>query len=346
MFFYTKDIINSVKGGLSLFVCSVLPALFPFLVLSNIFYKLDLNIYLANFLAPCMENLFKVNKNGAYAFITSLISGYPVGSKIVCEMYENKEINNKEANNLIKICASPGPIFVVGVVATSFLNYPLASLIILPSIYLATTLFAFLFFKKKDINKITVAKPFKSHYNIGKILSYSISNSLDTLLTILGYILFFSLIIKVTCISLTPILSLLPFKLSIFLTGMINGILEMTNGCEAISKISFLQAPSIVAILTFLLCFGGLCINMQCISFISKTDLNIKSFLIGRIIISVFAGAISFIISSVFLRKVIFTFYSFYNYPASLTINHLVFLIALYVFIITFIVYAVKNSHE
>jgi len=345
LFFETKTAMNAVKEGGILFFTGILPSLFPFLVLSNIFFKLDYAKYLSKICAPFMTKFFKISGRGAYPIITSIISGYPIGSKTVSEMYLNNQISHNEANKLISICSTPGPIFVIGTVATLFLNFPKASLIILPSIYLSLFLYAYIFFKDGKYIPMKKERPtYKKHYNIGKIFSDSINNSMDTLINILGYIMFFSLIINILDTTILSTLDILPFKSNMFLSNFIKGMIEMTIGIKGLSELNFISAPIMIAIITFLLSFGGICVNMQCISFISNTDLNIPRYLLSKLYLGVISGGISYILSSVFLKGTVLTFNIGLKMPFTFTLTLTALFAVIYIFTIITLMILIKKE--
>lgn len=334
LIFNTKNAVNAIKDGAILFFNGVLPSLFPFLVISNMFFKLDYAKYMAKIFSPFMTKFFKTSGIGAYPLISSIICGYPIGSKSVCDMYLNNKLTKKQASKLISICSTPGPIFVIGTVCNIFLNLPKSAIIILISIYLSLFIYARIFFKNDSKTNIYPSNAnYKKHYNIGKIFSESITNSLNTLLNVMGYIMFFSLVINLVN-NMIFLNQALPFKIHIFLSAFLSGLIEMTNGIKALSSINIIPLPLIIASITFLLSFGGFCANMQCISFIVNTDLNIFKYLISKLVIGSISFIISYILSFIFLRGEITTFSITNSLPFSYSFTSALFFCAIYTFII------------
>ncbi len=56
---------------------------------------------------------------GAYAFIMGIISGYPVGAKIVTEFRKNGDCSRAEAERLLAFTNNSGPLFIIGTVGIS-----------------------------------------------------------------------------------------------------------------------------------------------------------------------------------------------------------------------------------
>lgn len=56
---------------------------------------------------------------GAYAFIMGIISGYPVGAKIVTEFRKNGDCSKAEAERLLAFTNNSGPLFIIGTIGVS-----------------------------------------------------------------------------------------------------------------------------------------------------------------------------------------------------------------------------------
>lgn len=66
-----------------------------------------------------MRPIFNVPGIGAYAFIMGIISGYPVGAKIVTEFKNNNECSTAEAERLLSFTNNSGPLFIIGTVGVA-----------------------------------------------------------------------------------------------------------------------------------------------------------------------------------------------------------------------------------
>lgn len=133
--------ILSVKNGVSLFAMSVLPALFPFFFLTKILSALGSINILTDKLKKPVKYAFNMPPEFSFIFFMSLLSGYPVGSKLVSEYYGNN-INSKNITEVAAICSTSGPLFIIGTVGFTLLGNKTAGLIILVSHISAVILFA------------------------------------------------------------------------------------------------------------------------------------------------------------------------------------------------------------
>ena len=71
--------------GVSLWAKAVLPSLFPFFILTALLTKLGAAETLADKLSPLTKKC-KLPGAAAYCFLLSILSGYPVGSRIIADL--------------------------------------------------------------------------------------------------------------------------------------------------------------------------------------------------------------------------------------------------------------------
>ena len=82
--------------------------------------------------------------------------------------------------------------------------------------------------------------------------------------------------------------------------SFILGIVEITNGIFAISSISLKKISINIILTAFLLGCGGISVLLQVWSIVSKTDLSIKPYVIGKILHGIFAAVYTFLFILIF----------------------------------------------
>jgi sporulation integral membrane protein YlbJ len=103
--------------GLSLCAGTLIPTLFPFMVISEILVRADIASFISPILSKPMKVLFGVSGSGAAALILGLICGFPVGGKTAAALYERGDISKTDAERLMSFCnlpSAPFMIFAVG----------------------------------------------------------------------------------------------------------------------------------------------------------------------------------------------------------------------------------------
>lgn len=140
--------------------------------------------------------------------------------------------------------------------------------------------------------------------NLGSILQNSIMSSIKTVIMIGGFVMLFSVIIsilnntgilKILSIVITPILSIFHIPSS-FASGILSGIVEVTNGVSIVSNIPMKAISINMIICAFLLGFGGFSVLLQVLSITSTSDISIKPYIIGKFMQGCFAAFYTFLI--------------------------------------------------
>lgn len=144
--------------------------------------------------------------------------------------------------------------------------------------------------------------------NLGEILGTSIQSAISTILMIGGFVVLFSVVISIlnisgitslVCILLEPVCHFLGISSQI-IDSVFTGLFEVTNGINMVSLIKLKNISLNIIVTAILLGFGGLSVLLQVFSIVSKSDLSIKPYVIGKILHGVFAGFYTFLIISIF----------------------------------------------
>ncbi|HLR21378.1 MAG TPA: sporulation integral membrane protein YlbJ [Tissierellaceae bacterium] len=306
--------VDSAKDGAYLWFNTLLPSLLPFLILSELFISSGFVEVFGKLLGNIMKPIFNVPGSGAFPLLVSSISGYPIGAKLTSDLRKNKYINKTEANRLISFTSTSGPLFILGSILIGMLNMPeLGTLMILPH-YLGTITVGIIFrFYKRSANpqsSVSITHPQAKEANIkntnleidsiGKLISRSVKQSMDSIILIGGFIILYSVIIEILLASkfMIKITSILSYYTKIDITiieAILSGFIELTTGCKKISSVNMNPLYKIM-ILNSLIAWSGLSILSQAISFISQTDINIKLYVFSKFLHSIFASIYTYII--------------------------------------------------
>ena len=314
LFIFATTNLSAAKTGLSLWASNVVPSLFPFFIATELLSYTPLVTYLGKIFEKFMRPIFNVPGIGSYAFIMGIISGYPVGAKIVTNFYSNNLCTKHEAERLLTFTNNSGPLFIIGTVGISmFGNSSIGILLFICHILACLSVgFIFRFYKRNTretsetlSNSSTTTLSFN---NLGGIIATSIINSVHSIILIGGFIVLFSVIISMIYRSnafllleyiFTPILSVFNISSSI-ITPFFTGIVELTNGLMTLTSIHLKNISVLYSCASFLLGFGGISILLQVLSITSKTDLSIKPYIFGKLLQGVLATIYTICIISFF----------------------------------------------
>ena len=313
---FSNSNLPAVKSGLSLWATSVVPSLFPFFVATELLMHTNLVNQIGNLLNRYMKPIFNVRGEGAFAFIMGIISGYPVGAKIACNFRENDICSKEECERLLSFTNNSGPLFIIGTVGIlMFQNTTIGILLFITHILACISVgVIFRFWKAKK-------SPSDFHYeykksskntenksvtfsNLGGVLSESITSSISTIFLIGGFVVIFATIISILKASgilnflssmLSPIFQALNIDTA-FISPLLSGFLEITNGISSISNIACKKLSYNIIFTAFLLGFGGVSVLLQVLSITSKTDLSIKPYIYGKSLHGLLAALYTYIL--------------------------------------------------
>lgn len=256
-----------------------------------------------------MRPIFNVPGETAFPFIMGIISGYPMGAKIVSKFKEQGLCTNEEAERILSFTNNSGPLFIIGTVGIGMFKDTNTGILLFVTHILACLTVGFIFRWWKLSSKRNEKKD-SSHLfsqisisNLGEILASSITSAINTIFLIGGFIVLFSVIISIlqnskilyTLSSLiSPLLNTFNIPTS-YASGIITGVLELTNGISSISQITNKSISVNVIICAFLLGFGGVSIALQILSITSKAKISIKPYLIGKFLQGIFAAFYTYI---------------------------------------------------
>lgn len=310
---FSKDNLSAAKNGLKLWANNVVPALLPFFIATELLGYTNVISILGKFLNKLMRPIFNVPGEGSFALLMGIISGYPIGAKIVTKFREEGTCTKEECERLLAFTNNSGPLFILGTVGISLFADTTTGILLLFTHILACLSVGFIFrFWKRNIHTPThpsssiASQPTKkaTFSNLGEVLGNSIKSSISTVLMIGGFVVLFSVIISILEQShvidlsaniLTPILHSLGIS-SDFSIPLVNGMLELTNGVKQIAGIACRTLSTNVVLCSFLLGFGGISVLLQVFSIVSKTDISIFPYFLGKLLQGALAALYTYLI--------------------------------------------------
>lgn len=266
----SEVVMESVKNSLIICFSSVIPALFPFMVLSSMFvsYSSDSSF---GYVGKLLSRLFGISPCAVSALICGILCGYPIGAKCTAQLLESKKITVSEAESLIAYSNNSGPLFVIGAVGIGILHSAKAG-VILYIIQLISALIAGILLRGTNY---TSALRTPSHASQTKTLTSAICDSVFSILKVCGFVVFFGVINSL----IIPLTNILPDILSCAVASFT----EVTCGINYISSSLPTLSHKIIAS-SFALGWSGLSVHMQVKSIVSPLGLSMKKYYITRIL--------------------------------------------------------------
>lgn len=273
--------------GLSLFFYSVLPGLLPFMFLTKLLTEIGTVFKISKRFSGVSKKLFGTPGVSLYCFFMSILSGYPIGAKIIYDLYNKNLINENEAKRMSIFCTTSGPIFVIGAVGVGMLHSFKLGAIIYASHILSSIICGIVYnliFKNKNISESNTQSLSKSKPE--NIFSYCLAETVNSLFLVGGYITIFFLIAEIFDVLnifntiarlLFPLLSKFGLSES-SIKSILFGILEVTRGSKELSILSISNTPIICGLISF----SGISIIMQSLSFLKNAKIKAHNFIISK----------------------------------------------------------------
>lgn len=290
---YSKAVAASVSTALERCLTVIIPSLYIFTALSGFFISSGTYQLLGKIFRPFSRYILKLPEELFGIFLISSVAGYPIGAKLISELFDRSEIGKKDAERLLCVCYSSGPAFVIGTVGHSMFAETVsvkAGLALFLSNFAANLLLLALMNIGKPIPEKS-SKNAKLNFSADTIVNSVVSGG-KSMLIICAVIIFFASLTAI--LSVTGIVGRLSPAVSTAFG--ISEPLSETLICAfmEISCITGLDSAALYPTAAAMLSFGGLCVLMQ-IKAITGSRFSLKSFLIAR---PVCAG-ISYIFSKI-----------------------------------------------
>ena len=284
---YPKEALSASRGGMDLWLNTLLPTLLPFLILTGfLIHKNTVEKILSPF--SCVWNLLLgLSPSGAYAFFLGLLCGYPMGARLASDLYVHGKIGKREAEYLTTFSNQPSPAFLTTYLAHSCLGGSVSPAEILGISFLSCIVcmmfFRFLFFRGKttDAPVPCTDKKETSSSSQGTIPDISIMNGFETMARLGGYILLFSLLSACICHF---------WRWNPLIRDLAAAGLEITTGLHQLSQ-SHLPMNFLYPVSIALTASGGCCILAQTKSVIDPR-LSILPYICAKILNSAAAALI------------------------------------------------------
>ncbi|MBO5033810.1 MAG: hypothetical protein J6D08_18385 [Lachnospiraceae bacterium] len=282
---HPDDTFQYAYEGLYQWAAKMVPTLFPFMMISSIMVYSGADLELGSMLGKFMKKIFRYSRYGLYAIFMGFFCGFPMGAKVVSELFEKNKISKAEANTLLAFCNNIGPAYFMGIIMP----------ILHESGYHTTVPFVFGMYgipalygvilghmqsKKSQILNIYDSDENSSptcaqKFSLATTLKKSCIDNTQSLIILGGYITFTN--------AFRIFLDFIP--LSANSKCILSSFLEIIGGVQAIYTTTLTPEQKVFWIMTAL-CFGGVSCILQTSSFLEKSDLSLIYYLKHKTIIT------------------------------------------------------------
>ena len=272
---YPERYVNCCLEGFVLWAECVLPALFPFIIISLIIIKTGIADR-ASLPLRRVTGALNLPQSAAICFLLSVFSGYPAGSRLVAEFYEGGALTCEDCDRIAPLCSTSGPLFIIGSVGYKFFGDKTLGLKIFLAHALAVVIVSLIYCR---LRKKGASLPPERVAASGNILYDAFYGGVISVAVAGGFIAFFFVVAQ----FLQDFNILLPLErlLNFFLDensakAVCLGLAEVTTGC---GKLAACNTPLKGPLAGFMITFGGISIIMQQLGYLTKTGIKPLKFI-------------------------------------------------------------------
>ena len=286
--------VDYIKRGLSVCASSIIPSLFPFMVLSDLAVSTGAASLVAKYLGAPISRLLGVSRNGACPIILGVLCGFPVGAKSAISIFDRGVISKRECERLLVVCNIPSIGFVVNIVGGAVFQSAAVGWLLWLSALISSIVSGML---RRLGGKIKKETPQASSEHLEKTsfassFTRAVESSAHSTIVICAYVLFFSALLGAAREALASVGASDTTRI------LICGIIELTGGCVEASGIA--NVITRAALCAFFIGWSGISVHFQIFSICEGRGIKFKGYIASKL----FQGALCSLIASVALAIV------------------------------------------
>ena len=273
--------ITYISRGLSLCAKTVIPSLFPFMVISELIVSSGLGGKLLKVISRPLQRLFRLSSDGCCAVLLGMLCGFPVGARCAVLSYDQGKLSQAEAERILCFSNNPSSAFVITAVGSSLWGnrkFGVALYVAVLTASILTGVFIAHFPQKANARKeeapiepITAPTP-----SLAKLFCQAIRSATASILLVCAYVLFFSALVGT--FHYMPGMQRLPAAAKAFLFCLF----ELSSG---VSQATTLAIPMQAALLCAFACgWSGISVHCQILSVCDTKRLSLRPYVLSKLL--------------------------------------------------------------
>ena len=291
---YSDAAIDSVRHALSVCAQTVIPALFPFMVISELAVSLGAAKYLGKLLTPIFKPLFSLNEHGAAAFMLGALCGFPLGARTAVALYQRESLDEKDLTHVLCFCNNPSSAFVISAIGISLFgshHFGIALYVItLISALIIGVCLRFIYGKTREKSK-KLTKESQGEKTLGiHIFTNAVADSAGAILTVCAFIVFFSALLGTLNAAFEPLAT--PNTV----IAAVKGFFELTAGVTHIC--AHLRGEGALLLCAFVVGWSGLSVHFQIMAICKNCKISFRPYFISKAV----QGGLNALLMCAYLR--------------------------------------------
>ena len=272
--------ISAMSEGLRLCAHTVIPSLFPFMVISELIVSTGAVRPLGRLLARPFRWLFGIGGESGCAVLLGLLCGFPVGAKSALSLYRQGRIDRRELEHLLTFSNNPSSAFLISTVGSSLFGDRSFGLL-LYVISLCSALLIGVFGKllrKDSFSEAGYAAPPISYHSAPRgILCFTqaVTSSALSMLYICAFVVFFAAFTG----TLAQLLS--AWELPEPVSALLFGLFELTGG---VSRAALCDLPLSEYLCAGIVGWSGLSVHFQMMSLCGEDAVSFRAYFPAKLL--------------------------------------------------------------
>ena len=280
--------------GLKLCAETVIPSLFPFMVISDIITCSGAGALLAGALERPMKRLFGISGAGAEAFLLGALCGFPIGARAAVSLLDSGAISRSECESLLTFTNNPSAAFIMSAVGVSLFTsksfgIALYAIVVFSSLTTGLLFCRLLGKKGGEVQAPRALGERRAVFGASE-LTGAISSSAFGVLKVCSFVLFFSVMLGILGEGLQRLGIAKAARAVIFC------VFEMTGGMAEAAALKDTFAALVTA--AFAAGWSGISVHFQIISICEGRGLSFKPYFAAKLI----QGALCASVTAIVLR--------------------------------------------
>lgn len=282
--------IEYMRTGLRLCAATVIPSLFPFMVISELLVDCGFGQLLGKLPGRPMERLFGVSSHAGSALLLGFICGFPVGAKTAVSLFDRGLLSKQEVERVMIFCNIPSSGFLIGAVGVSMYGDRRFGIFLFFTALLSALVIGLLTRFLFPIPKESPADRAHRRLRLPRIdvtvFTRAISSATASILSVCACVLFFTSVIG--CLSSALRTSETPSSLE----ALLFCLFEISSG---VSSAASLGSSAVSAMLCgFAIGWSGISVHCQILSLGSDRGISFRPYFLAKISQGLLCAAASF----------------------------------------------------
>ena len=285
---FPEPVIRATYTGVLAWADKVVPALFPFLVLTSLMAYYQVPQIIGKVLTPLFGNILHISPITFFIMLMSFVSGNPSGARMAREYFEKGDLSKKEFRGLLYYCNFASPLFIIGTTGILLYDSPrVGYLLLFAHLMGSLAVFICCYPALKTIGRPKAQAITFPDRPFAELLLDSIETATATLVKVGGIITFFYIMTEIINliqiyrfinVFFAPLLALLQVDNA---GPILSGMIEFTQGVFKISDYGF-SFPQQLAFTAFIISFAGLSVHTQVYMFAKGSGFKYPAYLLYR----------------------------------------------------------------